>query len=480
MNALDTSPRQALAAITLGALASFVACGNGVTPPADGAGGTPATGGALSNSGGAQQGSGGIATTTGGAPGTGGSGGSVSGSGGESSSGGSGAAPGVGGGVGILADVVVAAGDFNRDHTIVSFEYPAGAGQVLILRTTEGAELPVQIDAQGIATFILPALASGAQANFTLETPATPPGVGVTANDTSGVVRLAVGTTTVADFVTTPNAPGGADATSIRAGYLHPVHTPAGTVVTDDYRDGDDGGGHPWHHGIWAAWTQAQFDGHVVDFWNSYKNEGSVDLESVDDTWEGPVHAGLDAQIIHVDLLGGGTTALNERWVVRAYKTHDEAAPYLVFDLESTQTATAPITLLEWDYGGFAIRGRVEWRDTPADANFLASDSLNRISGNGQAGRWCFIGGTLSGEVAGMAALGHPSNFRGPQKMRIHDTLPYMTFAPVRDGDFTIEPATPYVTRFRYVTTDGTPDAALFDRLWNDYATPPQVTVTAR
>src|SRR5690606_16784666 len=89
-------------------------------------------------------------------------------------------------------------------------------------------------------------------------------------------------------------------------------------------------------------------------------------------------------------------------------------------------------------------------------------------------------GGTLAGEVAGVAALGHPANFRGPQKMRIHDTLPYMTFAPVRDGDFTLEPATPYVTRFRYVTTDGPPDAALFDRLWNDYATPPTVAVTPR
>lgn len=480
MNVFKNSPRSAWTGLALGALASALACGNGVTPPADGTGGVAATGGGPTSSGGAAQGAGSVGNVTRGSTGVGGAGGSPAGSGGQSATGGSGATPGVGGGAGILADVVVAAGAFDRDHTIVSFEYPAGAGQSLILRGESDVELPVQVDAAGVATFILPTLASGAEASFTLETPATVPAAAVTATETGGVVRLAVGSSTVADFITTANAPGGVDATSIRAGYLHPVHTPAGTVVTDDYRDGDSGGGHPWHHGIWAAWTQAELNGHVVDFWNSYQNQGSVDLESVDATWAGPVHAGLDAHIVHADLLDGGSTAINERWVVRAYKTHTEAPPYLVFDLESTQTATTPITLLEWDYGGFAIRGRVEWRDTPANASFLASDGLNRSTGNGQSGRWCFVGGTLAGEVAGVAALGHPANFRGPQKMRIHDTLPYMTFAPVRDGDFTLEPATPYVTRFRYVTTDGPPDAALFDRLWNDYATPPTVAVTPR
>jgi hypothetical protein len=59
--------------------------------------------------------------------------------------------------------------------------------------------------------------------------------------------------------------------------------------------------------------------------------------------------------------------------------------------------------------------------------------------------------------------------------MRVHPTDPYVAFSPVKEGDFTIEPGTTYVTRFRFVSTDGAPDPALYDRLWDDYATPPEV-----
>jgi hypothetical protein len=153
-----------------------------------------------------------------------------------------------------------------------------------------------------------------------------------------------------------------------------------------------------------------------------------------------------------------------------------------VFDLESTQSTatTDPVDVLIWDYGGFAVRGRVEWRDTIADADMFAADGLTRLTGNGAAGRWCYMGGNIDSAKVGLAALGHPSNFRAPQKMRIHDFLPYMAFSPARDGDFPIDPNVPYVTRLRFVTLDGTPDPALIDRLWADYEQPPTVTVTPR
>jgi hypothetical protein len=387
-----------------------------------------------------------------------------------------------GGSVGVLAEVTVRAGAFDRDHTPVSFDYPAGKDQAFALRGADGTELPLQVDTEGRATFILPALAAGSTAIFSLVLAAPLPSGGPTAVQMAEAIRLSVGERPVAEFRTVPKAPDGIDKVYARAGYLHPVFTPGGTVLTDHYPPGDEEGGHEWHHGIWTAWTAAVFKGHPVDFWNLYKKEGRVDLASVSGTWQGPVHAGVDAKLIHVDLFGGvETTALNERWVVRVYRTHADSAPYFVFDLESTQTAATadPVTLLEYDYGGIAMRVRREWRDEPTLANFTASDGLNRTTGNGQPGRWCFLGGSLAGKSIGLAALGHPSNFKAPQKMRIHDLVPYMAFAPVRDGEFTIEEEEPYVTRMRYVTADGEPDAVLLDRLWNDFASPPEVTVSA-
>ena len=77
----------------------------------------------------------------------------------------------------------------------------------------------------------------------------------------------------------------------------------------------------------------------------------------------------------------------------------------------------------------------------------------------------------------GYAALGHPDNFRAPQPLRINPLDPFFSFAPARAGAFEIVPGKPYVSHFRIVTADGPPDAKLFDRLWNDYAHPPEVTI---
>jgi hypothetical protein len=375
-----------------------------------------------------------------------------------------------------LADVTVVAGKLDRDHTIVSFPHASGAGQVLALRAAGGAELPVQVDAGGTATFVLPRLRAGTEQRFTLVRPFRLPSGGATAVDVGGAVRLSIGGSAVADFKTAGRAPAGVEAFYARAGYLHPLFTPSGVLVTDDYPED-----HRHHHGVWTAWTRTKFNGNEVDFWNVKSGQGRVDLDRVVGTWRGPVHAGLDATLVHVSLVGGRTIALNERWRVRAYATHSAHPPYFVFDLESTQAAAtdAPLELLEHTYGGLALRGHAEWM-TVSNAVFLASDGLDRAAGDNHAGRWCFIGGSVGGKPVGYAALGHPSNFRAPQKMRIHPNDPYMAFAPVKDGPFTIGSGTPYVTRFRFVTADGPPDPALLDRLWNDYATPPDVAVTRR
>ena len=51
--------------------------------------------------------------------------------------------------------------------------------------------------------------------------------------------------------------------------------------------------------------------------------------------------------------------------------------------------------------------------------------------------------------------------------------------APSQAGDWEIKPGEEYVSRYRFVVTDGKPDAALLERLWRDYAHPPRVEVYA-
>jgi hypothetical protein len=87
--------------------------------------------------------------------------------------------------------------------------------------------------------------------------------------------------------------------------------------------------------------------------------------------------------------------------------------------------------------------------------------------------------GRVNGELAGVAILAHPDNFRFPEPMRIHPTEPFFNWAPSQAGDWSIRPGERFVARYRYVVADGPPDAQLIERLWNDYAHPPDVTVRA-
>ncbi len=367
--------------------------------------------------------------------------------------------------------IVVNAGMLERTNTIVSFAMPAAAGKSLVLRDTQGNQIPLQVDGNGNATFVLPTLRAGMQAVFDVaESP--PPPVSISAVKETDGIRLAIGSTTLFRYQMQGKLPAGIDAVYLRGGYIHPLYTPTGVQVTDDYPSD-----HRHHHGIWAAWTKTMFNGHSIDFWNMGERTAKVDFDSLESTWNGPVHAGFRAHHVHVDLAGSQpTTALRELWAVTAYKTHQGAPPYFVFDLESVQEAATnmPVVFEQYRYGGFAIRGAPQWR---TEAMFLTSEGRDRTSGDATNGRWCYIGGLVNAKVAGYAILGHPTNFRAPQPLRIHPDDPYATFSPVKDSGFSIVPGMPYRSRFRFVSTDGPPDKALLDRIWNDFATPPVVTV---
>jgi hypothetical protein len=108
---------------------------------------------------------------------------------------------------------------------------------------------------------------------------------------------------------------------------------------------------------------------------------------------------------------------------------------------------------------------------------FLTSEGKTRENGNETRAKWCYVGGDVDGKPAGIAILCHPDNFRFPQPVRIHPDEPFFCFAPSQLGDWKIEPGKPYGAKYRFVVTDGEPDAKEIERLWRDYAEPVKVTV---
>ena len=256
-----------------------------------------------------------------------------------------------------------------------------------------------------------------------------------------------------------------------RSGYIDPVFSPSGQVLTDGMPPD-----HYHQHGIMFPWTNTTFEGRPVDFWNSKEQQGMVEHVSFKSTAAGPVFASFTALLRHVDLTapGGPKTALVETWQVRAYDRTDG----FLFDLCSTQTCASesPLRINEFHYGGMAIRGARAWFE-PGQGDFLTSQGKTRADGNHSRPCWVDVHGRQEGRAAGVTIFCHRSNFRFPQPVRLHPSKPYFCWSPMVLGAFAIEPGKPYVSSYRHYAHDGPLEAKVAEQLWHDLADPPEVCI---
>ncbi len=375
--------------------------------------------------------------------------------------------------------ITVKAGDFDRISTPVSFRLPDDAGEAGALRGPGDEMIPLQPDGKGNVHFLTETMRKGEERIYLLLPKPVSPLEVVKAEFKEGVLRISSGNKAILQYQAERSElprdnikPG-----FRRGGYLHPVYSPSGLVVTDDYP-----ANHIHHHGIWFAWTKTEFQGRAPDFWNMGDAKGTIEFVALDAHWSGPVHAGFRSRHRFVDLTAAEPkAALNEAWHVTVYRGSAREKPFWLFDFVSEQQCATedPLKLPENRYGGIGFRGHWDWNG-PNNTSFLtANGETNRVKGHATRARWCHIGGRVGDKLTGIAVLGHPDNFRAPEPMRIHPTEPFFNFAPQQAGDMSIEPGQTYTARYRFVVQDGPPSAEQIDRLWHDYAHPPRVEVKA-
>jgi hypothetical protein len=383
--------------------------------------------------------------------------------------------------------ITVDAGNFDRRETLVRFRVPPGGldGNVV---SAGGATVPLQVEGNE-AAFIVRDLKRGEKRTYTIANAGVKQIMEAVGTDGAVTLRAFGKIALVYRTEKTELPPNRPDLKPIfrRGGYIHPVLSPSGKQITDDYPSN-----HKHHHGIWFAWTHTEFEGRSPDFWNMGDGKGTVEFRALDQSWSGPVHAGFISQHRQMDLTEkapDGTalkpkTALLETWNVKLYALGNDAAkPCFVFDIEVTDTcAHGPVRLPQYRYGGIGVRGNWAWNGKDK-LNFLNSEGMTDRSKGDKAetiGRWAHMGGMLDGELTGIAVLGHPGNVHAPQPQRIHPTEPFLNLAPQQKGDVEIAPGKPLTLRYRFVVADGAPKRAELDRLWNDYAHPPAVSVGGR
>jgi hypothetical protein len=388
---------------------------------------------------------------------------------------------------GTVFEITVSSGSIDRFRTVAQIPLPADvAPGIYVLEGPEGRKSVLQVDMENKGWLMIDHLPAGQDIRFRLDTSASrieideeagSPGYqsGARVVMHENTLDLFSGARHVISFYHgSNNPPAQLNEHYRRGGYIHPVKTPAGTVLSSHL----DPERHPHHSGIWSAWTNTSYQGRTPDFWNVDQGTGRVDIEELVITWSGEVHAGFESVNRFTDLSSGEpVTVLFENWKVRVYSVPGDRG-YHMFDLELTQTiqGSDPLILPEYRYGGIGFRGHADWADHPETTRFLTSDGLGR-DGHGTRTRWCHVGGYSDGELGGIAILGHPSNYRFPQTVRIHPEEPFFNYAPTQLGDMNIQPGRPYTSRLRFITYDHEPDTDLIERLWSDYAWPPAVHV---
>jgi hypothetical protein len=269
--------------------------------------------------------------------------------------------------------------------------------------------------------------------------------------------------------------PEDADPLYTRSGFIHPLWSPKGAVLTDSHPPD-----HIHHVGIWMPWTKTRFEGREIDFWNLEAGKGTVRFAKFLSTTSGPVYGGFAAHQQHTDLTApaGEKVVLNETWDVRAYSVGGPQKGCWLWDFISTQRCAtdSPVHHSKYRYGGLGFRATRQWKAENSEC--LTSEGKTREDGHGTRARWCDTYGRTGPDWTGVTVMSHPENFRHPEPMRIwpkKNTHAFFNFAPSQLGDWTMQPGKEYFFRYRFYVHQGKPVPAEIDRLWNDFAHPPKV-----
>jgi hypothetical protein len=401
--------------------------------------------------------------------------------------------------------IVVRAGDSDRDRTPIRLELPVarlgpdaaraieGGPKALTLReirdgSAVGEPIVAQVDRPGDEvstgaapatavrlTFLLPGRTpAGAVRTFRVEpgSLATAKSPWTLSDPAAGFIDLKLGGRPVFRYNIAPVSHPDFPPIQVRNAYIHPAYTPSGALITADYSKHS----HAHHRGFFLAYSKTQVGTLEPDFWNIHKGTGKVVFDRLDAAVAGPVTARLVTR--HRWEATGLGTALRERWDVEAYNV--PGTPYWMFDLTSTQQAAeTPVVLPPYRYGGMTYRGADSFYQGPLDV--LTSEGLDRQRGDQKPARWVDLTGLVaggSGQYGGAVILDHPGNLHHPNAVRIHPTkIPFFVFTPAHDARVTLEPGKPVVFRYRVVIHDGHPGAALDERLWRDFAHPPEAAI---
>jgi hypothetical protein len=272
--------------------------------------------------------------------------------------------------------------------------------------------------------------------------------------------------------------PAGVDSSFKRSGFIHPLWSPRGQVLTRiQPKD------HYHHYGIWNPWTHVLYEGDTIDFWNIGGKKATVRFANFISTSNGAVFGGYEALHEHVVFKKGNheKVAINEEQSVRVYQPQNEE--YYVVDITSKMNcaSTSPVLLLAYRYGGLGWRTTEQWDNKNSEV--LSSEGKNRKDADGTLAKWCIVQGAVDNDYAGVVMMSYPTNYNHPEPLRIWPENQYdrgdmfANFSPTKNKDWLLEPGKVYTLKYRLLVYNGHFTKEKAEYAWQDFAHSPKVTV---
>ncbi len=258
-----------------------------------------------------------------------------------------------------------------------------------------------------------------------------------------------------------------------RSGFVHPLNTPDGNLLSriqppDHYH----------HYGLWHPWTHTEYNGEEIDFWNLNRGQGTVRFSDLVSWTEGPLFSEftvIQDHIIHPGF--GEQTVLKELLTYRIW-TPTPSRDYYILDViyHMSPSTDKPLIIKEYRYEGFSLRGPQHWSDD--NVRLLTSEGKDKSNGNATRAKWMKVNGP--GNQSGTSTvifMTNPANYNFPELIRIWPTGTnggkenvYINFNPTQDRDWVMEPGQTYTLQYRVIMADEDFTADEVDTLWALYA----------
>ena len=263
--------------------------------------------------------------------------------------------------------------------------------------------------------------------------------------------------------------PGGQPKYFERSGFIHPIKSPSGGVVTGIHPDD-----HIHHMGLWHAWVETYHDERNLDFWNLKEETATIRYVETRRIIERNNRVGFIVRQHHVALANDDhpeQVILEEDFAIMV---GIRQGSYVIdHRTEQTNVSDHALQLPAYRYGGpLAYRSPATWNKDNSD--YLTSTGLGR-DGHATRADWCAFWGPTQAGDATLAILSHPDNHDSPQRMRIwpetsNNGAIFFNWVPVQESDWSLEPGVKNQFNYRLLVMDGKPDKRLIERAWNAYS----------